>query len=119
MGRGSVELVIGLRHDPVFGMVLMVGFGGVLVEVLEDVVFHRAPVTENQALAMLARLRGARLLDGVRGKPAVDRRALARMIAAVSRFGAAAEGRLAELDLNPVLAGPDGAVAVDWLMVCE
>lgn len=119
MGRGSVELVIGLRHDPVFGMVLMVGFGGVLVEVLKDVVFHRAPVTENQALAMLARLRGARLLDGVRGKPAVDRRALARMIAAVSRFGAAAEGRLAELDLNPVLAGPDGAVAVDWLMVCE
>ena len=119
MAEGTVELVVGLRHDPVYGMVLMVGLGGVLVEVQRDVVFHRCPVTESQALAMLAQLRGAPLLDGVRGKPAVDRSSLARMIAAVSRLGAAAEGRIAEVDLNPVLAGPDGVVAVDWLMVCE
>ena len=114
---GSVEIVIGLREDPVFGMVLMVGLGGILVEVNRDVVFHRAPVTEDQALGMLERLQGKALLDGVRGRPGVDKEKLAAMIAAVSRFGAAAEGELAELDLNPVLAGPDGAVAVDWLMV--
>ncbi|MGJ3260976.1 MAG: acetate--CoA ligase family protein [Rhodospirillales bacterium] len=114
---GSVEIVIGLREDPVFGMVLMVGLGGILVEVNRDVVFHRAPVTEDQALGMLERLQGKALLDGVRGRPGVDKEKLAAMIAAVSRFGAAAEGALAELDLNPALAGPDGAVAVDWLMV--
>jgi acetyltransferase len=118
-GRGTVELVIGLRRDPVFGMVLMVGLGGILVEVQKDVLFHRAPVTEDQALAMLEGLNGARILDGVRGKPAVDRHKVAAMIAAVSRFGAAAGDRLAELDLNPVLAGPDGAVAVDWLLVAD
>ena len=66
---------------------------------------------------MLERLQGRPLLDGVRGRPGVDKENLAAMIAAVSRFGAAAEGALAELDLNPVLAGPKGAVAVDWLMV--
>ncbi|MEE8559986.1 MAG: acetate--CoA ligase family protein, partial [Alphaproteobacteria bacterium] len=119
MEAGTVELVVGLRQDPVFGMVLMVGLGGILVEIQKDVVFHRAPVTEDQALGMLERLKGAKLLDGVRGKPAVDRTKLAQVIATVSRFGAAAQGRLAELDLNPVLAGPDGAVAIDWLMVAE
>lgn len=119
MKEGTAEMVIGLRKDPVFGMVLMVGLGGIMVEVQKDVVFHRAPVTEDQALGMMERLKGGKVLDGVRGKPAVDRAKLAALIAAVSRFGAAADGRLAELDLNPVLAGPDGAVAVDWLMVLD
>jgi hypothetical protein len=59
------------------------------------------------------------VLDGVRGKPPVDKAALARMVSAVSRFGAAAGPRLAELDLNPVLAGPQGVTAVDWLMVLD
>ncbi len=76
-------------------------------------------MTEAEALAMLAELKGAAMLDGVRGAPPVDRHAVAHLIAAASRLGAAMGGRLAELDLNPVLAGPDGAVAVDWLMVVE
>ena len=117
MKRGDVDLVVGLREDPVFGMVVMVGLGGVLVEVLEDVVFRRAPVTEAEADEMLSRLRGAAILDGVRGRPGVDRARLAAFIARVSEFGAANEGRLAELDLNPVLASGDEIVAVDWLMV--
>jgi len=117
MGRGTVEMVIGVQDDPVFGPVVMAGFGGVLVEVLADVAFARAPVTPAQAGAMLDRLRGRALLDGVRGAPPVDRAALAELIAAVSRFAAANAGRLASLDLNPVLAGPDGAVAVDWLVL--
>ena len=117
MGSGTVEMVIGLRNDPVFGPVVMAGLGGIFVEVLKDVAFARAPVTEAQALAMLDRLRGRAMLDGVRGAPPVDRAALARCIAAVSRFGAANADRLDELDLNPVLAGPDGTVAVDWLLL--
>lgn len=119
MKAGAVDLVVGLREDPVFGMVVMAGLGGVLVEVLGDVAFRRAPVTEAEADGMLSGLRGAAVLDGVRGRPGADRAALARLIARVSEFGAANSGRLAELDLNPVLAGPDGAVAVDWLMVLK
>jgi acetyltransferase len=119
MRQGTVDLVVGLREDPVFGMVVMAGLGGIFVEVLQDVVFRRAPVTEAEALEMLERLRGAPLLRGVRGKPGADRALLAAFIARVSEFGAANAGRLAELDLNPVLAGPDGAVAVDWLMVAR
>jgi acyl-CoA synthetase (NDP forming) len=119
MAPGTLELVIGLHNDPAFGPVVMVGLGGVLVEVLRDVVFRAAPVTETEALRMLDELKAKSVLDGVRGAPAVDRHALASMVSAVSCFGAAAGPRLREVDLNPVLAGPDGAIAVDWMMVLE
>ncbi|MBI1989248.1 MAG: acetate--CoA ligase family protein [Betaproteobacteria bacterium] len=119
MIHGDVELVVGLKHDPVFGMVIMVGLGGIYVEVLKDVVFRKAPVTEAQAGRMLEDLKSRAILDGVRGSPAVDRVALTRLISAVSLFGVAAGERLQELDLNPVLAGGAGATAVDWLMVCN
>lgn len=115
MGRGSVEMVIGVQDDPVFGPVVMAGFGGVLVEVLSDVVFAKAPVTKAQADAMLERLKGRALLDGVRGAAPVDRSALCAMISEVSRFAAANAGRIDTLDLNPVLASADGVIAVDWL----
>ena len=119
MAKGDVELVIGLKRDPTFGPVVMVGLGGVLIEVFKDVVFRAAPVTEAEALRMLDELKCKVLLDGVRGKPPVNKTALAQMISAVSCFGAAAGPRLAELDLNPVLAGAQGVTAVDWLMVLE
>ena len=119
MAKGDVELVIGLKRDPTFGPVVMVGLGGVLIEVFKDVVFRAAPVTEAEALRMLNELKCKVLLDGVRGKPPVNKTALAQMISAVSCFGAAAGPRLAELDLNPVLAGAQGVTAVDWLMVLE
>ncbi len=119
MAQGDVELVIGLKRDATFGPVVMVGLGGVLIEVFKDVVFRAAPVTEGEALRMLDELKSKVVLEGVRGKPPVDKAALARMVSAVSRFGAAAGPRLAELDLNPVLAGPQGATAVDWLMVFD
>ena len=117
MARGDAELVIGLRSDPAFGMVVMVGLGGIHIEVLKDVAFRTAPVTAAEAGRMLDELRGRAILAGVRGKPPVDREALTQMISAVSTFGAAAGGRLKELDLNPVLAGAGGVTAVDWLMV--
>jgi acetate---CoA ligase (ADP-forming) len=117
MAAGDVELVIGLQDDPVFGVVVMVGLGGIHIEVLKDVAFRKAPVTMAEAGRMLEELKGRAILGGVRGRPAIDRGALERMISAVSVFGAAAEGRLRELDLNPVLAGRDGVVAVDWLMM--
>ncbi|MDM8165779.1 acetate--CoA ligase family protein [Roseovarius sp.] len=119
MGQGNAELVIGLRRDPGFGPVVMVGMGGILIEVQKDVVFHRAPVSESEAARMLDRLKSKQILNGVRGAPPVDRAALCRMIAAVSRFGASAGDWLQELDLNPVLAGPEGAIAVDCLLISD
>lgn len=77
----------------------------------------QVPATPAEAERMLDDLKGRVLLDGVRAKPAIDRKALARAISAVSVFGAAAGPRLAELDLNPVLCSSQGVVAVDWMMV--
>lgn len=119
MAQGDVELVIGLKRDATFGPVVMVGLGGVLIEVFKDVVFRVAPVTEGEAMRMLDELKSRVVLDGVRGKPPVNKQAVARMISAVSQFGAAAGPRLEELDLNPVLAGAQGATAVDWLMLLD
>lgn len=116
MAPGHVELVVGVQRDPVFGMVVMVGIGGVLVEVLKDVAFRRAPFGVQEGLSMLAQLRMGALLDGVRGQPAVDRQAVARLLARLSAWAAATD-RLAELDLNPVRVGPEGPLAVDCVMV--
>lgn len=117
MARGHLELVVGVQRDAVFGMVVMVGFGGVWVEVLKDVSFRRAPFGPAEAQRLLAELRLAPLLDGVRGQPAVDRGTLAQLLSSLSRWAAAMEPWLAELDLNPIRVGPEGPVAVDCVMV--
>lgn len=112
MGSG-VEMVVGGLRDPQFGPAVMVGFGGVLAEILEDVAFALAPLTEPDALRLLRRLRGYPVLAGARGERPVDMTALARVIVAVSELLAADPG-IAECDLNPVLCGPTGCWAVDW-----
>jgi acyl-CoA synthetase (NDP forming) len=111
-GRG-VELVIGGIRDPEFGPVVLAGLGGVLVEAVRDVRLAVAPVDEAAAVAMLRSLRGAAVLDGLRGGPAVDLRAVAGLIVSVGRLLAGVP-RICELDLNPVLAHGSSAVAVDW-----
>lgn len=111
--RGDVELIVGTRFDPQFGPIVLVGLGGVLVELMHDVAVAPAPVSPAQAALMLGGLRGARLLDGARGRPPVDKAALAGLVSRVSWLAADLGPRLLELDLNPVIAGPDGAVAVD------
>jgi acetyltransferase len=115
MAAPGTEIVLGLSRDPVFGPIVMVGLGGIFVEVLKDVAFARVPVDEPHAHDMLDRLAGRAILDGARGRPAVDRKALARAIVAISNL-ALAHPEIRELDVNPVFAGPDGVVAVDWLM---
>jgi acetyltransferase len=117
MAQGDVELVIGLKNDPAFGVVIMVGLGGIYVEVLKDIAFRTVPVTEGEAGRMLDELKSRAILNGIRGKPPADKKSLTKLISAVSLFGAAAGERLQELDLNPVLVGPSGAVAVDWLIL--
>lgn len=117
MSQGHLELVVGVQRDPVFGMIVMVGLGGILVEVLKDVVFRRAPFDVDEGMEMLAELRMGALLDGVRGQPGVDRQAIARLLADLSGWAASMQSVLAELDLNPVLVSSAGPVAVDCVMV--
>lgn len=109
----GVEVAVGGFRDPAFGPVVMVGLGGIWVEVLADVAFAPAPVTVAEAHDMLAGLRGHPLLRGARGADPVDLDALARVVVAVGD-ALAAVPEIAGIDLNPVLAGAGGAVAVDW-----
>ncbi|MET0764969.1 MAG: acetate--CoA ligase family protein, partial [Blastococcus sp.] len=112
----AVELIVGARRDPAFGPVVLVGIGGVRTEVYRDVQLALAPVTAEQARAMLGRLRGAPLLGGWRGAPAVDVDAAAEVAASVSRL-VAEQTDVIEVEINPLRVGPDGAVAVDALVV--
>jgi acyl-CoA synthetase (NDP forming) len=105
---GGVECIMGIQRDPVFGPVAMFGLGGIFVEVLHDVVLHRCPFGEDVAERMIRSIRGAPLLLGARGRPVADIAALARMLARLSAFAAAAGPRLRSVDLNPVFALPEG-----------
>ena len=109
----GVELLVGGVRDPEFGPMVVTGFGGVLVETQRDVQLAVAPVDAAQARAMLSSLRGAAILGGLRGSPPVHLGFVAETIVAVGDL-LMAHSEIAELDLNPVLAGPDGCVAVDW-----
>jgi acetyltransferase len=108
----GVELVIGAVRDPQFGPVVLFGLGGVWVEILDDVALRVAPFDETEARGMLDELRAQALLDGARGRPPVDRAAVARLLAGVSAWIARAPW-LASLDVNPIIAGGSGLVAVD------
>jgi acyl-CoA synthetase (NDP forming) len=114
----GLELILGFRRDPQFGPVVLVGFGGTLTEVLDDAVIRLAPLDLAAAGSMLDDLRGARILGGVRGRQPIDRGAVASMIVALGRLGNDRPDVL-EVDLNPVIAGEDGAIAVDALVVLE
>jgi acetate---CoA ligase (ADP-forming) len=116
MARPGLELILGVSRDPIFGPIVLVGLGGVLTELLDDVALRVAPIGRRDALAMLAELRGARLLDGWLAAPAVDRDALADALVRLSRLAVDLPD-VAEVDLNPVFAYPDGLVAADVRVV--
>lgn len=116
MVRGQRECMIGAHWDPVFGAVLVVGDGGKYVEVLRDTAVLLATCEEDDVARALRTLRIAPLLAGVRGEAAVDMAALCRTAVAVGRMVHAAGGAVRSVDLNPVMASPDGVVVVDALM---
>ena len=113
--KGGVECILGIHRDPVFGPMAMFGLGGIFVEVLKDVVFRRCPFGADTAEAMIRSIKGAPLLLGARGRKTADVKALAQMLSKLSAFAVAAGDRLQSIDLNPVLAMPEGegAFAVD------
>jgi acyl-CoA synthetase (NDP forming) len=113
----GVELVIGARNDPLFGPLIVVGLGGILVELLKDSALSPAPVTPREAHDMLSRLKGFKLLEGFRGMAAVDVEKLADVVSRVSRFAADHRDSVAELDINPLICAGDKIMAVDALIV--
>ncbi|MFI8993394.1 acetate--CoA ligase family protein [Streptomyces sp. NPDC053542] len=110
--EGGQEVIVGAVTDPTFGKVVAFGLGGVLVEVLKDVTFRLAPASHEDAESMLDGIRAAEVLRGVRGRPPVDRAALADLIVRASQL-AADFPEIAEVDLNPVFASADGVLAAD------
>jgi acyl-CoA synthetase (NDP forming) len=118
MASEGVEMILGIKRDPLFGSVVLCGFGGILVELLKDVSIGIPPLSRKQALDMLMRLRGFSILAGVRGKPAADIEALCDAIAGLSRLAWSFGDQLAGLDINPVIVLPkgEGIVAVDVLV---
>ncbi|MBI5503328.1 MAG: acetate--CoA ligase family protein [Deltaproteobacteria bacterium] len=109
---GELELIAGLVRDPQFGPCVMFGLGGVMAEILRDTSFALAPLGDDDALALIARLESQRLLDGFRGAPAVDRQQLAGVLV---RLGALASAcpRIREIDVNPLIVSAGRAIAVD------
>jgi acyl-CoA synthetase (NDP forming) len=115
---GGTECIMGIVRDPVFGPIAMFGLGGVFVEVLKDVVFHRCPFGADIAERLIRSIKGAPLLKGVRGREPADIPALAQMLASLSVFAHQAGPRLRSIDLNPVFAMPagEGAFAADAVL---
>jgi acetyl coenzyme A synthetase (ADP forming)-like protein len=115
---GAQEVLVGAVTDPSFGKLVAFGLGGILVEVLKDITFRMAPVTKDQAMAMMESIKAAEVLNGVRGQPALNKAALAEIIVNVSTLLDDFK-EITELDLNPIFATKDSAVAVDALITVD
>lgn len=115
MAKPGIEMIIGARHDPQFGPVVLVGMGGIYVELLSDVQMAPAPVSRRQARALVEGLKAWPLLDGGRGRPKADVEALAEAIERLSWLAADLAGQLNDIEVNPIFVGNAGAgvVAVD------
>jgi acetate---CoA ligase (ADP-forming) subunit beta len=108
----GTEIIVGTSRDPAFGTLVMVGMGGIFVEVYKDVAFRVAPVSRRDALEMIAELRAQPLLDGARKRPRVDRDELAELIVRISDLVERVP-EIAEIDLNPLVVTEKGLVAID------
>ena len=117
MVTGGVECVVGISRDDLFGPVVMAGLGGIFVEVLEDVSFRVPPFARHDAEAMLSELKGFKLLEGARGSRPADIDALVDVILGVERLALDLADEVVELDINPLIVKPKGAVALDALVV--
>ena len=116
-GKG-VEMIVGVTRDPQFGPVIMLGLGGIFVEVIRDVVFRALPVSEADADEMLGDIRYKTMLEGTRGLPAIDKSAVRELILKVSAL-ALAHPEIIEIDLNPVIAHGTGYTIADARMILE
>jgi succinyl-CoA synthetase beta subunit len=116
MARPGVELLLGIRNEPGFGSFVVAGLGGVFVELIKQASIRLGPVSEREARAMLHETPAAKLLGGFRGKGPYDIDAVARAIAALSRFGSGTLATLKSIEINPLIVHESGAVGVDILI---
>jgi acetate---CoA ligase (ADP-forming) len=118
MAGEGIEMILGVKRDPMFGPVVLCGFGGILVELLKDVTIGIPPLSQVQALDMVKHLRGFSILAGARGKPPADVDALCEAIVGLSELAVAYRDQLTGLDINPLIVLPkgQGVVAVDALV---
>ena len=116
----AIELIVGVKRDPVFGPIILVGSGGIMVEMLHDSVVRVAPITKSDAYNMIAELKTYPLLKGARGHPKCDIDAIADTLVRLSSFSLAAE-RVSELDINPLMVLSEGAgvCAADALIALQ
>ncbi len=112
----GIEVIVGAKHDPQFGKVLVFGVGGVFVDIFRDVSFRLAPITEKEARDMLRELRSQGLLKGYRGSPPADENALVKILLSVSKL-VLENDEIAELDLNPIISSERATTAVDARVV--
>jgi len=113
----GIEVMVGARVDRQFGAMIVVGLGGIFVELLKDTVIRLAPVSADEALTMLHSLKGRRALEGFRGSEPVNLKKLAEVTARISEFIADNQDSVTELDINPLICAGDQIVAVDALVV--
>jgi len=118
MLKGNRELMAGLKRDSQFGPCVVFGLGGVLAEILEDVSIRVAPITTFDAMDMMTNIRGKKILEPFRGKPAVDHEALAEFLIALGRIGLENDA-VSEIDINPIKLIEGRPVAVDALVVLD
>ena len=118
MARPGVEVIIGMSKDAQFGPVLMFGLGGILVEILKDVSFRIVPLTRRDAREMIREIKSYALLEGYRGQEPVDVSYLEELLLKVSQF-VEENPEIRELDINPIFAYRDGAIAVDARAILE
>lgn len=118
MAPQGLEVIVGGVRDNIFGPVIMFGLGGIFVEVLKDVSFRIAPITRNDALGMLNEIKSSKILDGYRGQPPVDKEAIADIIVKTARL-MEENPEIESIDLNPVMAYPKGAIAVDARIILK
>ena len=116
MAKPGTEVIVGMTTDAQFGPVMMFGLGGIMVEVLKDVAFRLIPLSDKDAQQMIDEIKGKPVLDGVRGQPPADIAALRATILKVSQL-VEQHPEIRELDLNPIFAYPNGAIAVDARIV--
>lgn len=115
--RPGTEMLLGVVRDPALGPLVVAGSGGVLAEMIADRVVGLPPVDRQGALRMLRKLRVFALLNGMRGQPPADLASVADVISGVSAMATELGGSFTALDINPLICGPAGAVAVDALVI--
>lgn len=118
MAPSGLEAIIGTKTDSQFGPVILFGIGGIMVEVLKDVVFRVLPISPHSAKMMIEDIKGASLLNGFRGKPAVDKKALRKLLTIVGEV-MEAYPEISEMDLNPVIVYQEGLVVVDARIILK